>query len=481
MSFYQFLSVLRARWGVALASILACVLVSQILTLRAPKLYTALASVVVNTKLDPVAAAAYPGASDSNEMETQTDIVTSPRVAERVVKELGFDEDPVLKRQWLKTTAGHGDFVGWLAGGLQRSISVPPPRDSYVISISATWDNAKDAARIANAFAQAYIDTTIELRVEPAKQYATWFDERAKALRSDLEAKQKLLSDYQDKEGIVSTDEKLDVEMARLAELSSQLVAVQTQRADSRSRELEAVTDNDAVPEVLQSQLIASLKAQLLTAQAREQDLRTQLGVNHPEYQRIEAEITSLQSSIEQQRGQVVRSMRTATQVNARRENALSAAIDAQKKRVLEVKHERDYASILQNDVVTAQRNFDTVTQGLAQTSLESHARQANAVQLTRATEPAAPSTPKVMRNLALGLAFGFALSIASALCLEMMDQRVRRDAELPQLLGVPLLATFNSRTNSNRLPGIFGSIVSKAIDFKGDSRRRLSHEPSPS
>ena len=95
MSFYQFLTVLRARWGVALGSFLACVLASQIITLRAPRLYTALASVVVNTKSDPVATA-YQGASVSNEMETQTDIVTSPRVAERVVKILGFDEDPAL-------------------------------------------------------------------------------------------------------------------------------------------------------------------------------------------------------------------------------------------------------------------------------------------------------------------------------------------------------------------------------------------------
>ena len=478
MSFYQFLAVLRARWGVALGTFLACVLASQVITLRSPKLYTALASVVVNTKLDPVAAAAYPGATGSNEMETQTDIVTSPRVAERVVKVLGFDEDPALRQAWLQTTAGHGDFTGWLTSGLQRSIIVASPRESNVISISATWSTAKDAARIANAFAQAYIDTTIELRVQPAKQYAAWFDERSKALRADLEAKQKLLSDYQDKEGILATDEHLDIEMSRLAELSSQLVAVQTQREESQSRELEAGVGNEAVPEILQSGLIGSLKSQLSTAEAKQQDLATQLGINHPEYRRLEAGNDSLKARIARESAQVVDSMRTATQVNIRRERALIAAIDVQKKRVVELKHQRDHAAILQNDVVTAQRNFDTVSQGLAQSSLESQARQANAAQLTRATEPAGTSSPKYLRSLALGFAFGIALGIALALSLEMLDQRVRRDAELQQLLGVPLLATLSTRSNSARTPRLFG-VLARAIGFRAVAARALSHHPS--
>jgi chain length determinant protein EpsF len=435
--------------------------------------------VVVNTKSDPVATA-YQGASVSNEMETQTDIVTSPRVAERVVKILGFDEDPALKQAWLRSTSGRGDFTGWLTGGLQKSITVPLPRESNVISISATWNNAKDAARIANAFAQAYIDTTIELKVEPAKQYAAWFDERSRALRADLEAKQQLLSDYQDQEGILATDEHLDIEMSRLAELSSQLVAVQTQREESQSRELEAGIGNDAVPEVLQSALIGSLKGQLSTDEARQQDLATQLGVNHPQYRRLEAEIDSLKARIAQESVKVVHSMRTATQVNVRREHALMAAIEVQKKRVVELKHQRDHAAILQSDVVTAQRNFDTVSQGLAQTSLESQARQAGAALLTRATEPATPSSPKYLRTLGLGLAFGIALGIAVALCLEMLDQRVRRDAELPQLLGVPLLATFAIRSESARAPQLFGSLASRAIGFRAVAARALTHQQTP-
>jgi len=479
MTFYQFLAVLRARWGVVLGVFLACVLVTQVRTLRAPKLYTAVASVVVNSKSDPITAASYATATNSNDLETQTDIVTSPRVAARVVKALGFDQDPAIKQMWLRTTSGHGDFNGWLADAVGRTISVPPPRESNVISIIATWDNAKDAARIANAFAQAYIDTTIELRVEPAKQYAAWFDERSKSLRADLAARQKLLSDFQDKEGIFATDEHLDIEMSRLAELSAQLVAVQGQREDSQSREFESNNSDNMMPEVLQSTLITSLKSQLSTDEARLQDLKTRLGLNHPDYLRLQAEIDSLKARIVQETGNVVRSFRIATQINLRRETALTAAIDAQKKRVMEFKLEREHAAILQNDVATAQRNLDTVTQGLAQTSLESQAQQANAVQLSLATEPAAASSPKFLLNLALGLVFGIALGVVAAVCLELLNPRVRRSAELPRLLGVPLLATLSTRSGPK--PRLFAAMASRALEWRGRGVRALGHDPTPS
>jgi capsular polysaccharide biosynthesis protein len=116
----------------------------------------------------------------------------------------------------------------------------------------------------------------------------------------------------------------------------------------------------------------------------------------------------------------------------------------------------------------------------LAQTSLESQARQAGAALLTRATEPATPSSPKYLRTLGLGLAFGIALGIAVALCLEMLDQRVRRDAELPQLLGVPLLATFAIRSESARAPQLFGSLASRAIGFRAVAARALTHQQTP-
>ena len=54
MNFGQFMAVLRARWLLALAVFAVTVTVTVVVSLLLPKQYTAVASVVVDPKPDPV-------------------------------------------------------------------------------------------------------------------------------------------------------------------------------------------------------------------------------------------------------------------------------------------------------------------------------------------------------------------------------------------------------------------------------------------
>jgi uncharacterized protein involved in exopolysaccharide biosynthesis len=227
--------------------------------------------------------------------------------------------------------------------------------------------------------------------------------------------------------------------------LSAELVTVQNQRQEAQSREVQATSDGGASPEILQSPLIAGLKTQLSAAEAKEQSLSVLLDTNHPEYRRTEAEVRALRGRLSAETDKIVRSLRDARTVDVQRERALIAAIEQQKVKVADVKRRREHAALLQSDVATAQRNLDAVTQGLARTSLESQARQANLAQLTRAIEPNVASSPQYLLNLLIGVLLGGALGVAMALWREKIDRRVRTDGELRELCGVPLLASFHA------------------------------------
>jgi chain length determinant protein EpsF len=440
MSLKQFILVLLARWKVAVGIFVVVLLAGIVMTLLSTKLYTASATVVVDSKSDPIAGVAYQAQLMSGYIATQVDIITSERVAQRVVKLLKLDQDPAYVDQWRDSTNGKGDLSVWLGGKLQKHLAVTPSRDSSVIDISVEYPDPKFAAVLANAFAQAYMDTTIELRVDPAKQYAAWFDERSQALRGDLQAKQKRLSDFQSETGIVGTDGRLDIENARLAELSSQLVAIQGLRQDSQSRQRQVGGDNESLPEVLASPLVASLKGDLSRAEAKLQDIGTSLGKNHPDYQNTAAEVSGLKQRIAQESNKIAESLGNTTQINVRRENDIRAALEAQKKRILELQHQRDLVSVYQNDVVTAQRNLDAVTQRLAQSSLESQSQQTNIALLTPAVEPLYRSSPRLFLNLVITLFLGGVLGTVGALALELSDRRVREDVDMSSLHGIPLL-----------------------------------------
>jgi chain length determinant protein EpsF len=453
MTLRQFFLVLRARWKLAFGVFTGVVLVTIIVNLMMPKMYTASATVVVDTKPDPLTVAVYSAQSSSAYIATQVDIISSERVADRVVKILKLDKSPDYLAAWKESTGGKGDIVVWIGQMLQKVVVVTPSRDSSVIDISMTWSDPKTAAILANAFAQAYIDTNIELKVDPAKQYATWFDERSRALRADLEAKQKRLSDYQTETGIVATDSRLDIENARLAELSSQLLTIQALRQDSQSRQRQAGGDSDSMAEVLQSPFIASLKADLSRAEAKLQDIATNVGKNHPDYKNTAAEVASLRARLEAETARIMASFGTTTQVNLRRENEIRAALEAQKKRMLDLTHERDQVTVLQNDVATAQRNLDAVTQRLAQSSLESQTQQTNVYLLTTAVEPMRKSSPKYFQNLLVGIFLGGILGLSAALFRELTDRRVREDHDLSQATGVPLFAKIPAIKPDGRSP----------------------------
>ena len=355
---------------------------------------------------------------------------------------LKLEQIPDIQEQWREATdGGRGTVAQWLAPLLQKKLDVKPSRESNVINISFSGADPQFASAVANAFAQAYIDTSLELRVEPAKQYAAWFDDRTKQLRDSLEKAQQALSAYQREKGIVATEERIDYETARLNEISSQLTQIQALRGDTSSRQRQAGTGNENMQEVLQSPLIAGLKVDLARAEARLQDVQSRLGTNHPEYVKVQSEIGSLRERIALETRRVASSLGSANQVNVQREAELRAALDAQKKKVLQLKEERDGMGVLQRDVEGAQRAYEIVTQRLAQTSLESKTQQTNIAVLSPALPPLEPSFPKVLLNTLIAIFLGTLLAVGTALLLELMQRRVRSAEDLAETLGVPVLA----------------------------------------
>jgi chain length determinant protein EpsF len=453
VSFQRFLSILRARWRLAGGIFLTVVAAAAVLSFLSHKLYVATAQVVVDLGTDPVAGTAVNQNQQlTSYLATQLDVIASDRVAQRVVELQGLDKDPEARAIWLKDARGRGDFKAWLVRGLQDGLVVTPSRESNVISIAYQASDPKQAAVVANAFAQAYIDTNIQLKVQPATQYTAWFVDRVKALRADLEAKQAALFDFQRDNGLVPTDDRVNIENSRLSSLSDQLSSVEAQSRDAQARLQQVRTNPEALPEVLQSPVVVNLKQQLSAEQVRRDDMLNRLGVNHPAYVEAEATLENLRQRIAQETAKIASSIAAVAQSDLHRENDVRAALGSQKDRVINLKRGQDRQSLLENDVLTAQRNLDTVSQRLAQTTLESQTKQSNIVLLTAATEPMYPSSPNIRLNLAVALFIGALLGMGIAIGLELWDGRLRTGEELAQLLGVPLLGKLNAGPYRRRI-----------------------------
>lgn len=440
MTFQQFLLILRARWLVILLTFMVVVGTAVGVSLVMPKKYSASAAVLVDVKTpDPILGALMPGMMTPGYMATQIDIIQSDRVARRVVQMLKIDQNASARQQWQEETEGRGSIEAYFADLLSKQLDVKPSRESNVINITYKSGEPQFAAVIANAFAQAYIDTNVELRVDPAKQYAGWFDQRTKGLRDQLEAAQARLSQFQRENGIINADERLDVENARLQELSSQLVAMQALRAETSSRQAQA-GNTETLPEVLQSGLVQSLKADVARQEAKLKDLSSQYGPNHPQVLRAVAEGQALRAKLETEIKRVAGGVGTNARVNVQREAEIRTALEAQKKKVLEIKKQRDEITVLQREVENAQKAYDMTAQRLVQTNLESQTQQTNIVVLNPAVEPVEPSSPRLLLNALLSIFVGTLLGVGLALLLELLNRRVRSPEDIVEALGLPVI-----------------------------------------
>ena len=455
MTFSQFLSILRARWWVALLVLLLTVGTTVGVSLVLPKQYTAVASVVVDFKPDPISAVIFGGMASPAFMATQVDIVRSDRVALRVVRNLRLADSPQVREQWLDDTLGEGSIEQWLIRLFQKQMDVVPSRESSVIAVSYKAPDPRFAAGLANAFVEAYIQTALELRTDPAKLYSTFFDNRTKEARESLETAQTKLSAYQREKGIIASDERLDVENSRLNELSSQLVMLQALASESASRDKQAQSaQGDRMQEVLNNPLISGLKADIGRGEARLQELSTRYGDNHPQVIEAKANLGVLRSRLEGETRRVTGGVTVTSTINTQRETEVRRSLEAQRAKVLRMKAVRDEGQVLARDLENAQRAYDVVQQRFNQTSLESQSTQSNVNVLTHAVAPIEHSSPKLLLNTLLSIFLGTLLAVGTALLLELRDRRVRNVDDVVEMLGLPVLGTMPRPGSKLKLGG---------------------------
>ncbi|MHA4870309.1 chain length determinant protein EpsF [Duganella sp. PWIR1] len=444
MNFSQFLMILRARKVVLLSVAISTIVLVLVGSLLWPKSYKATATVVLNYKgLDPVTGQPSAGSMMPGFIATQIDIIGSKNVALRVVDALKLAQAPAVVEQFRDATEGRGDIRDWLADLLLRKLDITPSRESSVIEISFRGSDPDFVAAIANAFAHEYQNANVALKVDPSRKASSYFAVQIKQLRDNYEAAQSRLSKYQQEHGLVSVDNRLDVESNRLNDLSSQLVAAQGALMEANSRD-RMVRSGGESPDVAGNPLILNLKTQVSSAEAKFAEVSSRLAQNHPLYQSSKAELDKLRSELAAQSGLAGSSVGNNAQILQQREASIRAALQEQKTRLLELNRTRDELGVLQRDVESAQRALDATALRLSQTSIEGAYEQSEVSLLNPAVSPLYPATPIVWLNTLVAALVGTMLGVILTLVLEMFDRRVRSEHDLVELAQLPVLGSID-------------------------------------
>ncbi len=453
MDLNQFLLALRARRR-AFFTVLAAVIVTALaIALIVPKNYVSSSTILIDARNEQqmgVGAEGRSARAQAGYLQTQVDLINSSRVAKRVVRDLKLAQVPGMREDYERYTGGQGTFEDWAAGELQKKLKIDATA-SNVITVSFGSPDAKHSADVANAFAKAYLDTSLDLRTEPSREAAAWFEDQLKGLRTNVSQAQAKLTAYQKAKGITAVEERADLEMIRLTEISNQLLQARNATYDATSRykhaqefignaSTGATVASDGLPEVMGNAAVQSVKAALLAAEARLEQSASDLGPNHPVYQRNVSEVQSLRQKLAGEMKKVVTGLSNAAVQTRRREEELKSAYAAQQERLLAMRDARVEMAVLARDVDNAQRTYDAALQKWLTSKVDSRAQATNIALLSPAVAPLEPRSPKLGLISGLSVLVGLLLAAGVVFLLESLDRRVRSRGDLESRLAVPSL-----------------------------------------
>lgn len=331
-----------------------------------------------------------------------------------------------------------------VVNSLMGRLSVSAVPQSLVIRLSVTSPDPVMAARLANAFAEAYVTDQLEARFEAVRRATSWLNGRLDDLRQNVAEAERSVAAYRSAAGLVESRGNT-VTQQRLSELSSQLILAQSRRAEQEARVarietlLRAGSGGDAAAELIDSPLIQRLREQEALLAREASDLSSRYAERHPQITKIRAEQAGLRRRIDAEVAKQVQATRSELAVLRDREGALAAQV-----RRLEVAiNDQSQASVrlreLEREAQASRSLYEAFLSRFKETGEQEQIQQADSRIISTAEAPRTPTYPRSAMLVAVAAMAGLIAGVALVLLLEQFDDVFRNRDQLEQAIGLPV------------------------------------------
>lgn len=459
--------VMRWRWLI-LGSIALAAVVGVVFTLLATPQYTATSRIEISREgariVDVNDAQNKASSVDMEFYQTQYGLLTSRSLAERVARQLRLGEDRAFFERFNET-----DKFGQLSAGgaatagtagmreartreaariLLLNVSVSPIRLSRLVDIQFTSPDPQFSARIATAWATAFIESSLERRFDATSYARRFLEQRLEQIRARLEESERQLVGYASREAIISIpvgspdaagrQQERSLTADSLAALNAELASATADRIRAESR---ANTGRGgAVTEALTNPAIGQMRQARASANAEYSRLLTQFEPDYPPLRALAAQIRELDQSIAREEGRVGSSLNNAYRESLAREAAVRQNVDGLRQSFLDQRRRSIQYNIFQRDVDTNRQLYDALLQRYKEIGVAGGVGTNNVSIVDSAQVPERPSRPRPLLNLALALVFGTVVGVALAFTREQIDETITDPMDVETRIGLPLL-----------------------------------------
>jgi len=381
---------------------------------------------------------------DREFMTTQAGLLRSRALAERVARSLNIAANGDYVPQDLPRDARDRIAADMVAA----SIQVNPIRDSRLIELTVEHTDPQLTARIADAYADNFIQSNLERRFEATSYARNFLEQRLATIRGRLEETERQLVAYAQAQGIVTLNVDSGTGQGGRSEQSldaASLVALNSALNEARAERIAAEQTLRQAQARASTQVIENPTVQTLTSRRAElqAEYQEKLGLFQPDYpamQQLRARIAALDSAIAQATRSVGSSLEGEYQAAVGRERQLQAQVDRLRGAVMDLRERSIQYTILQREVDTNRALYDALLQRYKEVGVGGGVGTNVVSVIDRAQVPGAPFKPNLPFNIFVGLIAGLIIGVGSAFALEWMDDTIKTPDDVTAKLGIPAL-----------------------------------------
>lgn len=364
---------------------------------------------------------------DADFLELQLSLINSRSVAERVSRNTGLPLGQVM-----------GSFTA--SGG----------KSDRIMYVSAVHPDPAVAANLANAFAEAAIESNFDRALDATARSRKFLQGRLEATKRELEKSERALVDYARQANIINVvggENPTSGDSAGGTLVASNLVALNQQLADAQNARIVAqqrYAQASAAAQAAQASdsTVQSLQQQRAQLQAEyDQKLQT-FKPEFPEMQSLQARIAGLDRQIaasgSRASSAVVASLRAEMVAAQNRERALEARIRQLQSQFLDLNDRGVQYTILKRSVDANRSLYNALLEQLGAEN-SSGTRTAGISIIDRAQVPGGPFSPDIPRTLMFALLAGLALGSAGVFGADRFYDTVNTPDDL-KALGLAVL-----------------------------------------
>src|SRR3979409_2691373 len=459
--------ILRRRWKAAAAGPLSLTILALIYVLTATTLYTATSTVLVDPRRTTAIESNQAAMSMSNfgtddaTIESETLLIQSIAILQRVVEKLKLAEDPEfvpkpglldpIKRLFSSRapTAGASPDDAAKAGSvdiLQKRMKVTRQGTTFLVDINVNSESPRKAAVIANAVAESYFEEQVRAKNEATRIASTWLNGQIDALKSRVGAAEKAVEDFRSANNL-TVSQGVTVNDQQITDLNNQLIAARVQTAEARAKFDQAQQlsksggDQGGFNAAISSDIVSKLRAQYADIAKNEADLSSKYGPRHPLVANIRAQLKDTQRLIKEEIRRTWQSTRHDYDVARSREASLQDSFD----KLQGVSSSSGQAMVrlreLQREAEANRTLYESYLARYKETTAQASLEMPDSHVVTKASIPIVPSWPKTWLLLGLALTLGIGVGCVVAFLADYLDQRVKTLERAEQISGVPALA----------------------------------------